>query len=702
MRLVALDTETHLFQPGLMAPRLVCSSYAIQDVWEKDGGLIPCGEVTAYVQPGIPSTIAKVRDLLNDPQVTLCLANAAYDMVVLMAADPSLIPLIFKAYQEDRIFDVLIGASLIAIHQGNLGYHPRTKKPIKRYSLSLVTDIYLGRDDAKKNDSWRLRYGELDGVPLEKWPAEARQYPLDDAQNTLEVALAQLETGDPNLSNMGAQTRAALALHLSSVWGIRTDAKTVAGVEAEVDKQLAANYQKFMDVGLIEHTGKTNTNKLKTLMAKCYGASGPCPKCKGSGKVRSTAGTAKTKSLIICRAKDGGCDGTGLDLSACSAMPLTATGGIQADRDGLAECGDDLLESFAKVSETRKLKDTYLPWLKLGTQWPINTNANVLLATGRVSFDGLLQLIPRGHGIRECVVPRPGMALCSVDYDAVELSTLAQAQLVIVGSSVLGEAITGGLDPHSFFAAQMIGVDYDSFMVILRDTSHPLNKKYKGYRQAAKAANFGFPGGMGAPTLVRAQRKIGLRFCKILAGADKCGAEKVTLWKKRPTPPVCLKCVELAETLKAQWMAQWPEMRAYFEFVNECVSSSGEMVQLGSGRIRGGLDFCNGANTLFQGLAADGAKAALWDVTRACYDTPESPLYGSRVVLFIHDEIIIETPLETAAEAGAELARVMVLAMKEWVPDVKVSASPALMLAWSKDASAEFDKGGRLIPWVKK
>ena len=695
MRLVAFDTETHLFQPGLMAPRLVCSSFAELDL-AGDGPV--ADQALTKLVVGIPKTLAEVKALLADESVTLVLANAAYDMAVLMNHEPSMIPLIFKAYNANRVFDVLIAACLIAIHQGNLGNHPLTRAPIKRYSLALCVDIYLGRSDAKKNDSWRLRYGELDGLDPVLWPAEAKQYPIDDAKNTLEVALAQLKTEDPNLSNMGAQARAALALHLSSIWGIRTDPQAVEKLEAEVDAKIKGAFETFSKEGLIKSDGKTNTALVKTLLAKCYGAQGVCPKCKGKGKVPSD----KTKSMVICKASAGGCDATGLDLSFCQAMPLTDTGGIQADRDGLGECGDDLLESFAEVSGFRKLKETYIPWLKQGTQWPLNTSANVLLATGRVSFDGLLQTPPRSGGVRECIVPRAGNVLCSVDYTAVELATLSQAQLEIVKSSTLGDAINGGLDPHSFFACDMLGLDYQEFMKVLGDPSNPLYKKYKGYRQGAKEGNFGFPGGMGAPSLVRTARKKGVRFCKILAGAAKCGVEKTTSWNKRPTPPVCLKCCELAEQLKRQWLAKWPEMRQYFEFVNECVSSSGEMVQLKSGRIRGGLDFCNGANTLFQGLAADGAKDALWAVTEACYNDPQSPLYGARVVLFIHDEIIIETPQEVAHEAGFELARVMIASMKKYVPDVKISAEPALMTCWSKDAIALYSPEGRLIPWVKE
>ena len=55
------------------------------------------------------------------------------------------------------------------------------------------------------------------------------------------------------------------------------------------------------------------------------------------------------------------------------------------------------------------------------------------------------------------------------------------------------------------------------------------------------------------------------------------------------------------------------------------------MTQFLSGRVRGGCRFTQMCNTLFQGLAADGAKKALWDITRECYlDTASPPLRQPR------------------------------------------------------------------------
>ncbi len=699
---MSMDTETHLFRAGLMAPRMVCSSWAFlalgmesgEDFWYPESQLIL----------GIPDTSKRFVELVQDETTHLALHNAAYDMAVLMAGDPSMVPWVFKLYTQNRVYDTKIGAQLIAIHQGNLGKHPTTGHELS-YTLDNCVQLYLGRSDAKANDSYRLRYGELDGLPLELWPAEAVQYPKDDAVNTLDLALAQMATKDPNLLNMGAQARAALSLHLSSVWGQRTSASTIAKLEAKVEAKLKEAEERFKESGLLffdkkKQQVKVNKAKVKTLVAESYGAQGKCPSCHGSGKVTSPSNKNKRNPTQI-NCKD--CDSTGLDLSSCVSMPKTPAGAIQADRDGLTECDNDLLTEFGKVSEMKKLKETYIPWYKTGINHPINVDSNVLLESGRTSYKGLTQTNPRGHGARACFVPREGWALCSVDFKALEMATFAQAQLKIVGTSALADALNKDFDPHADFAASMIGVTYEDFMRVLKDKTHPLFKQYKLYRQGAKEGNFGFPGGMGASTLVRTARKKGTRFCTALAGAAKCGARgKVIEWNKRPTPPVCLHCVELSQKLKGQWMAKWPETDQYFDHISEIVNGSCELTQIKSERIRGGLDFCNAANSYFQGLAADGAKDCLWRVTHAMYNEQDSPLFGCRVFSFIHDEILMEVPLYKAHEASFELSRLMVSTMKEWVPDVLIVAEPALMLAWDKDAEAVYDANGRLIPWVKE
>ena len=108
-----------------------------------------------------------------------------------------------------------------------------------------------------------------------------------------------------------------------------------------------------------------------------------------------------------------------------------------------------------------------------------------------------------------------------------------------------------------------------------------------------------------------------------------------------------------------------------------------------TGRIRGRVGFAQARNTPFQGLAADGAKNALWNLTRE----------GFRVVAFIHDEVIVELPDDADHTAEAiRIENIMNRSMKVVAGDVPVACEYALSRRWSKDAKAIFDDG-RLVPW---
>ncbi len=385
------------------------------------------------------------------------------------------------------------------------------------------------------------------------------------------------------------------------------------------------------------------------------------------------------------------------------------------------ESGDPDLMAFGE-SEAEKVRDTYLPFLESGLDRPITLRPNVLVASFRTSYDGLIQLLPREGGVRECIRARGAWSgspidyvFCSVDYAALELCTLAQVCYWLFGRSQMMETINATGDPgslHTAFAAHLAGKTTEE-MITLVKAKDPNAVKY---RQAAKAGNFGFPGGMGAAKFVLSKRKKsegktvaadgteypGIRFCILLADAERCGIEKVTAWKDRPTPPICRACVELVEReLRPAWFKQWPEIKEYFAWVNARVEAGGEFPCWGTESIRGGLDFTSGANHSFQNLAATGAKYALRKVTRECYLDRSSALWGTRPIFFAHDEIVAEQPAKTAHLAGPRMSEVMVAAMKEYVPDVAIVAEPALMRAWYKAAEA-VHVDGRLVPWEPK
>ena len=81
-----------------------------------------------------------------------------------------------------------------------------------------------------------------------------------------------------------------------------------------------------------------------------------------------------------------------------------------------------------------------------------------------------------------------------------------------------------------------------------------------------------------------------------------------------------------------------------------------------------------------------------------------SPLYGCRMVAFIHDEFVLEVPeaLHLAQAAVARLVEVMVEGMALYVPDVPIKAEPTLMRRWYKEAEPVWGPDGKLLVWEPK
>jgi hypothetical protein len=214
----------------------------------------------------------------------------------------------------------------------------------------------------------------------------------------------------------------------------------------------------------------------------------------------------------------------------------------------------------------------------------------------------------------------------------------------------------------------------------------------------------------GCPKCGGVKRDCSVRHCRTCHGFGAiCGVEKAIAWKRRPISPTCIACIEYAEELRAAYFEEFPEVPEYFEWVKSFhgVEDSLAVVEsIGTGFVRGGLHASNLANQGFQHLASRGAKHALWKVSWECYNDSNSPLYGSRPVVFAHDEILSELRGVDRRHVHAAAYRksdVMVAAMREFVPDVHVDAPPALMPGrWLKDAEPAFDSEGLLIPWEPK
>ena len=428
------------------------------------------------------------------------------------------------------------------------------------------------------------------------------------------------------------QARGAWALHLESVWGLRTHGPGVDKLEAETRGALAEIEEGLKDAGLVRRGGKKD----------------------GSRNIAA----ARARMVLACERRG-------------KPVRLTEKGGVSLDSDACEASEDDLLEDYAELTSLKNVLSKDIPVLRAGTVFPVHTNFG-LAASGRSTSSGPNVQNPRRlPGIRECFVPRNGKVFAQADFSGLELHTLAQTCVTLFGQSHLAEVLNAGLDPHTAFAADLLGIAYAEAV----ERNDAGDKEVDNARQTAKVANFGFPGGLGAESLCLFARKT----YGVLLDEDR------------------------ARELKAQWLERWPEMRLFFQYVGDLVDEdTGEALveQLFSKRWRGGCFYCSACNSFFQGLGADAAKRANYLVSRACYAEPASILYGSRPVNFIHDELLVETDDNYRAhDVAIELGRVMCLGADEFLLNVPSRIKPLLARCWSKKSKPVYDSNKRLVPW---
>jgi hypothetical protein len=181
-----------------------------------------------------------------------------------------------------------------------------------------------------------------------------------------------------------------------------------------------------------------------------------------------------------------------------------------------------------------------------------------------------------------------------------------------------------------------------------------------------QCANFGMAGGMSVKTFMR--------------HAYKALRRKLT--------------EKDARAVHKAFRQTWKEMPGYFAYISEQAGmGTFTFTHPITGFRRGEVGYTDGANFPFQSLAASLVKEALWLVCREMYAMPESPLYGSRLNAAIHDELFAELPEHRATAAAQRMTELMLSVGAKYTPDVKLSAEPALMRYWTKDAQTKYNEG---------
>ena len=278
-----------------------------------------------------------------------------------------------------------------------------------------------------------------------------------------------------------------------------------------------------------------------------------------------------------------------------------------------------------------KLKSTYADGLMavIGSDGRIRTTfQNLVTATGRLSStEPNLQNIPvrtdLGAEIRRMFIPKPGCVLVDADYSQIELRVLAH----IAGDETMADAFISGQDVHTVTASQVFGVEMEQVT--------PLQRRH------AKAVNFGIVYGISEFSLAE---DIGVSRWEAKEYIDNYLANYHGIREYMKNVVADAREKGFTETLygRKRWI---PELKSS----NFNIRSGAERIAL---------------NTPIQGTAADIIKLAMIRVDAALSrEFPEAKL-----LLQVHDELIVECPEEIAAEVSQVVSREMAAVASLSVP----------------------------------
>ncbi len=313
------------------------------------------------------------------------------------------------------------------------------------------------------------------------------------------------------------------------------------------------------------------------------------------------------------------------DKLGLPVVKKTATGKPSTDEEVLEKLAEDY-PLPARILEHRglsKLKGTYtdkLPQMVNPATGRVHTHyAQAVAVTGRLaSNDPNLQNIPirtpEGRRIREAFIAAPGHVVVSADYSQIELRIMAH----LSGDEALLRAFTDGLDVHRATAAEVFGVD------VAQVSSEQ--------RRYAKVINFGLIYGMSAFGLARN------------LGIDNTAARNYI----------------------ERYFDRYPGVKRYMDETKLSAKSKGYVetvfgrrlylpeINSPNGPRRSGAERA-AINAPMQGTAADLIKKAMVAVQGAL----DAEKRATRMIMQVHDELVLEVPDAEVEWARAELPRLM-------------------------------------------
>lgn len=290
-----------------------------------------------------------------------------------------------------------------------------------------------------------------------------------------------------------------------------------------------------------------------------------------------------------------------------------------------------MIADVLEYRQLTKLKSTYVDGLLkvIAPDGRIHSHfQQTVTATGRLSsVDPNLQNIPvrteLGRELRRMFVAEQGRVLVDADYSQIELRVLAH----VADDDAMIEAFRGGQDIHATTASKVYGV--------------PVEDVTPQMRSSCKAVNFGIVYGI----------------------SDFSLAQDIGVTRKE------------AAAFIQSYLDTYPGVHHYMESIKQSARETGYVETLfGRRRALPELNSKNfnlrsfgeraAMNTPIQGTAADIIKIAMLRVR----DRLKAEGFEARLILQVHDELILEAPEHEAERAAALLREEMEHAAELRVP----------------------------------
>lgn len=307
-----------------------------------------------------------------------------------------------------------------------------------------------------------------------------------------------------------------------------------------------------------------------------------------------------------------------------------------------------IAQELLRHRELAKLLGTYvdaLPQMINPVTGRVHTKLHqASVASGRLaSSDPNLQNIPvrseEGRAIRGAFVPQKGWMLLDADYSQIELRVVA----ALAQDPVLLGAFEAGEDIHRRTASEVMGV--------------PMEDVTPEQRSAAKAVNFGLLYGQGAFALAAS---LGISQKEAKAFIER-------YFERMPFVAKWIEATKEKAMAEGRVYTQWGRVRNIPE-----LESTNKQLQAQGLRVA--------VNTVVQGTAADLMRRAMVKLSRSLKEAK----LQTRILLQVHDELLLEAPPEEVERASQLLKEAMEGADDLGKIGVKLSAEVRSGESWLK------------------